>query len=83
MTLIDANQMAEFRSILLQHGIAQQDIDLHEINATDPKSDEVMAQRGTLSVTRLSTHRTHDYAIGDGATWVRDFIAALEAGMFG
>lgn len=83
MTLIEPSEMAEFRSVLLRHGISPGDVELSEMNVSDPKSDEVLAQRATLSVTRLSTRRTHDYAVGDGTTWIRDFAAALERGMFG
>jgi hypothetical protein len=83
MTLIEPWEMAEFRMALLREGIARQDIELSEINMSDPRSDEILAQRGTLTVTRISTGCSHDYAIGDGTTWVRDFACAVESGRFG
>lgn len=55
MTLVDPSEMDEFLAVLLLQGIPPRDIELSEVNASDPRSDEVLAQRGMLSVTRLST----------------------------
>ncbi len=81
-TLIDPDELARFHALLRERGIAPAAFELRQIDSTDPKSDEVLALRGTLSVLRRSTQRSHDYAIGDGSSWVDLFRADLDSGGF-
>jgi hypothetical protein len=82
MELIEPDEMTEFKAILARYGLDSDDFALSEIDTTDPKTDEIFALTGILTVTQKSTGRQKQYPIGDGSTWVADFQRDVIEGYF-
>ncbi|MES2070838.1 MAG: transcriptional regulator [Pseudomonadota bacterium] len=83
MELIEQQEMDEFHGILRSKQLDITDFAFQEIDITDPKSDELYALQGCLTVTRKSNKREKQYVIGDGMSWVTLFKKDLEEGAFG
>lgn len=82
MELIEPDEMTDFRAILARYHLDPGDFALGEIDTTDPKTDEILALTGTLTVTQKSTGRQKQYPIGDGSTWVAEFQRDVSEGYF-
>ncbi|NVE00644.1 transcriptional regulator [Massilia sp. BJB1822] len=82
MELIEPEEMAEFRPLLTTRGLDLADFALEEVDATDPKSDEVAPLQGYLTGRRRSTGQTRQYVTGDGSAWLRLLSEDLGAGTF-
>lgn len=73
MKLIEADDLREFEAMLARQHLAAKDFELSEIDTTDPKTDEIFALAGTLTITRKSSGKQKQYPIGDGSLWVTEF----------
>lgn len=82
MKLIEPDEMAGFEAVLVRYHLDKDDFELKEIDTTDPKTDEIFALTGTLTVTQKSTGRQKQYPIGDGSTWVAEFQRDVVEGQF-
>lgn len=82
MRLIEPEEMNDFRSVLRKFNLSAEDFDLNETDTTDPKTDEIVALTGSVTITRKSTAREKEYAIGDGSTWVSQFRRDVGRGIF-
>jgi len=83
MELIEQDEMNNFQAILRSHHIDIADFSFAEIDTTDPKTDEIYALQGLLTVTRTSSGRWKQYVIGDGTpSWVDLFQKDLDEGAF-
>lgn len=82
MELIEPGERRDFEAALARHNLDVNDFELSEIDTTDPKTDEIFALAGTLTITRKSTGRKGEYPIGDGSSWVAEFQRDLVNGDF-
>ena len=82
MELIEPDEMTEFNAVLARYQLDAADFALSEIDTTDPKTDEILALTGILTVTQKSTDRQKQYPIGDGSTWVAEFQRDVIEGHF-
>jgi len=82
MKLIEPDEKADFHTALHARHLAVDDFELHEIDTTDPKTDEIFALTGFVTVTRKSTGHKRQYPIGDGSHWVEEFRRDLQEGVF-
>lgn len=73
MKLIELDEMEVFREVLHSKNLAFDDFVSFEIDTTDPKTDEIEALRGTLTVTRKSNSAVRQYVIGDRTIWMSQF----------
>ena len=80
MKLIEADDLREFEALLARQHLAAHDFELSEIDTTDPKTDEIFALAGTLTITRKSSWRQKQYPIGDGSLWLAEFQRDLMHG---
>jgi hypothetical protein len=71
-----------FSRRLQRKGLPEGDFDLLETDTTDPKGDENFGLQGYVTITRLSTRVTREYAVGDESDWLQHFKRDLEAGVF-
>jgi hypothetical protein len=83
MELIDTDEHSRFLSMLERHGLATNDFILSEVDTTDPKTDEIFALQGWLSIRRLSNNLQREYLIGDESDWLEHFSRDVHAGAFG
>ena len=83
MPLIEQDEKNDFYAILRRHHFSDADFELQETDTTDPKSDEIYALQGYVTVLRKSTHVSREYPLGDGTAWVAGFQKDLEEGCFG
>ncbi|HWW05404.1 transcriptional regulator [Collimonas sp.] len=83
MKLIEPDEKNDFHAILQAQHLAADDFELHEVDTTDPKTDEIFALSGFVTVSRKSTGRKKQYPIGDGSSWVAEFERDLSSGDFG
>lgn len=83
MELIDTDEHSRFLSMLERHGLPTNDFVLSEVDTTDPKSDEIYALQGWLSIRRLSNNLQREYLIGDESDWLDHFSRDVHAGAFG
>jgi hypothetical protein len=70
MELLEAEDIAEFRKILRRNHFLLSDFSLSATDTTDPKTDEVPALQGELTVRRKSTGQTKQYLISDSTSWL-------------
>ena len=56
---------------------------LHEVDRTDPCSDEFYPFKGEVDICPFSTAQRKEYPAGDRAAWVEAFERDLVAGRFG
>jgi hypothetical protein len=82
MRLIEPDEHKDFLATLERSGLAEGDFDLLETDTTDPKGDENLGLQGYVSITRLSTQVTKEYAISDESDWLEHFKKDLVAGAF-
>lgn len=82
MKLIEPDEKNDFHAILLAQHLAADDFELHEVDTTDPKTDEIFALAGFVTVSRKSTGRKKQYPTGDGSIWVAEFERDLLQGAF-
>ena len=83
MELIEKDDLNNFQMILKSHHIDAADFSLLEIDTTDPKSDEICALQGLLTVTRKSNGKSNQYSISDDTSWLNLFLKDLDEGVFG
>lgn len=82
MKLIEPDEKGDFHAVLRARHLAAGDFELHEIDTTDPKTDEVLGLTGFVTVSRKSSGQKKQYPIGDGSTWVAEFERDLLQGAF-
>ncbi len=82
MELIERDELLDFQEILQRKHLPVADFELREIDTTDPKTDEIFALQGFLTVLRRSNRREKQYPIGDGTAWVSLFQKDLDEGFF-
>jgi hypothetical protein len=82
MKLIEPDEEEDFEALLALHNLNRDDFELSEIDTTDPKTDEIFALMGTLTVARKSTGKEKQYPIGDGSVWVTEFERDIVEGFF-
>ena len=82
MGLIEADEMARYMDVLGLRSVDPLDFELHEVDLTDPGSDELLPQKGYVEVHCRSTDRRREYPIGDATAWVPAFERDLLAGRF-
>ncbi|MBI3285538.1 MAG: transcriptional regulator [Burkholderiales bacterium] len=83
MKLIEREEQKRFDTLLKNRSMSPADFELHEVDLTDPKSDELLPLQGYVEVHRKSTDKTREYPIGDGMSWVRGFQNDLKNHYFG
>lgn len=83
MKLIEPDEKHDFHTVLAKQHLSARDFVLQEMDTTDPKTDEIFALTGFVTVTRKSTDCKKQYPIGDGSTWVSEFQRDLLKGVFG
>lgn len=83
MELIAKNDLNKFKKIVKMHGMDTLDFSFQEIDTTDPKSDEIYAQQGLLTIKRKSNGKSNQYAISDDTSWLDLFSKDLIEGVFG
>ena len=82
MKLIEPGEQKDFHAVLQARHLAADDFELHEVDTTDPKTDEILGLTGFVTVSRKSSGRKTQYPIGDGSTWVAEFERDLMRGAF-
>lgn len=82
MELIEPDEKTEFDAVLARYHLDKDDFELSEVDTTDPKTDEIFALTGTLTVMQRSTARQKQYSIGDGSTWTAEFQRDVVQGYF-
>jgi hypothetical protein len=82
MELIEPDERAKFKALLALHNLTGDDFKLSEIDTTDPKTDEIFALMGTLTVKQKSTGKEKQYPIGDGSVWLTEFERDIIGGFF-
>lgn len=70
MELIEPADMKEFEYILRTNRLLRTDFSLSATDTTDPKTDEVPALQGELTIRRKSTGQTKQYLISDSTSWL-------------
>jgi hypothetical protein len=83
MRLIEADELERFTEILKNRSCSFADFELHDLDMTDPKSDELWPMKGYVEIQRKSKDVIREYAIGDGTSWVSAFEKDLDTGRFG
>lgn len=83
MRLIEPDEMKRYADVLHAGVWDAADFELHEVDVTDPGSDELLPMKGYVNVLRLSVNRRREYPTGDGTAWVDAFERDLLAGRFG
>lgn len=82
MELIEAKEIAEFEEILRRNRLIRADFSLSATDTTDPKTDEIPALQGELTVKRKSTGQTKQYLISDSTSWLDLFRNDIKGGAF-
>ncbi|WP_395398742.1 transcriptional regulator [Pseudoduganella sp. UC29_106] len=82
MELIEAEELAEFEHILRENRLPPNEFSLKATDTTDPKTDEIQALQGELTICRESTGQTKQYVIGDGNSWLMLFRNDVRSGAF-
>jgi hypothetical protein len=82
MELIEAEELAELEHILRRNRLPPNEFSLKATDTTDPKTDEVQALQGELTICRESTGQTRQYVIGDGSPWLKLFRDDVKGGAF-
>lgn len=82
MELLEANDVTEFENILRRHRMPRADFSLSATDITDPKTDEVLALQGELTVRRTSTGQTKQYLLSDATSWLDLFRNDIRGGAF-
>lgn len=82
MSLIEPDEMRRFADVLQAHCLDAKDFDLHEVDTSDPLSDELLPIKGYVEIRCRSTDRCREYPTGDGTAWVQAFERDLFGGRF-
>ncbi|UGQ48825.1 transcriptional regulator [Massilia endophytica] len=82
MELLETDDIAEFQKILRRNRWTLADFSLSATDTTDPKTDEVPALQGELTVRRKSTGQTKQYLISDSTSWLDLFRNDIKGGAF-
>lgn len=82
MELIEKEELAELENILRGHRLTRDEFSLEATDTTDPKTDEVQALQGELTVRRKSTGQARQYPISDGISWLELFRNDIKGGAF-
>lgn len=82
MKLIEPDEMRCYAEVLHAHARNAAEFELHEVDVTDPGSDELLPIKGYVEIRCRSTQRCREYPTGDGAAWVPAFERDLLAGRF-
>lgn len=82
MELIEPADMKEFENILRNNRLLRADFSLSATDTTDPKTDEVPALQGELTIRRKSTGQTKQYLISDSTSWLDLFRNDIKGGAF-
>lgn len=82
MELIEAEELTEFEAILRRHRLTLAEFSLSATDTTDPKTDEVQALQGELTVRRASSGQNRQYLIIDSTSWLERFRHDIESGAF-
>jgi len=82
MELIEAEELAELEHILRRNRLPPNEFSLKATDTTDPKTDEVQALQGELTICRESTGQTRQYVICDGSPWLMLFRNDVRGGAF-
>ncbi|MGW8392711.1 transcriptional regulator [Pseudoduganella sp. HUAS MS19] len=82
MELLEAQDIAEFTKILRRNHLIRADFSLSTTDTTDPKTDEVPALQGELTVRRKSTGQSKQYLISDSTSWLDLFRNDIKGGAF-
>lgn len=82
MQLIETDDVAEFEDILRKNRMARGDFSLSAIDITDPKTDEILALQGELTVRCTSTGQAKQYLISDSTSWLELFRNDIRGGAF-
>ena len=82
MELIEPDERTKFEELLALHNLTKDDFQMSEIDTTDPKTDEIFALKGTLTVKRKYTGKEKQYPIGDGSVWLTEFERDIVDGFF-
>lgn len=83
MKLIEPDEMDDFQAVLRTRQLPADDFELHQVDTTDPKTDEIFGLTGFVTVARKSSGHKQQYPIGDGSSWVTEFERDLLRGVFG
>ncbi|MEM4985936.1 transcriptional regulator [Collimonas sp. H4R21] len=83
MKLIEPDEMDDFQAVLRARHLPADDFELHQVDTTDPKTDEIFGLTGFVTVSRKSSGHKQQYPIGDGSSWVAEFERDLLRGAFG
>lgn len=82
MELIEPSDIKEFEHILRRNRLLRADFSLSATDTTDPKTDEVPALQGELTVRRKSTGQSKQYLISDSTSWLELFRNDIQGGAF-
>lgn len=82
MELIEPDEMVRYGQVLRAWSCDPAGFELHEVDITDPCSDEYLI-KGYVDIRRNSTAQRRQYPTGDGTAWVETFERDLAAGRFG
>lgn len=83
MELIEPDELLRYGQVLSAWSCDPADFELHEVDTTDPCSDELYPFKGYVDILRRSTAQRREYPNGDGTTWVAAFERDLAAKRFG
>lgn len=83
MPLIEQDDKNAFYAILRSSHFSDTDFELKEINAADPKSDEIDPLQGYVAVIRKSTQIAREYPLEYDVAWVVRFKKDLDNEVFG
>lgn len=83
MELIEPDELLRYGQVLSAWSCDPADFELHEVDTTDPCSDELYPFKGYVDIVRCSTAQRREYPTGDVTTWVAAFERDLAAGRFG
>jgi len=83
MELIEPDEMLQYVHVLRAWSCDPADFELHQVDTTDPGSDELCPFKGYVDIRRKSTAQHREYPTGDATAWVASFERDLAAGRFG
>lgn len=82
MSIIAADERADFVAVLHRHHLAESDFTIQESGAPEAV-DEVYPLLGYVTVIRCSTLKEKGYRVGHGTAWTAEFDRDLTRGAFG
>lgn len=82
MELLEADEVIQFERLLRVYGFTPSDFSLDTVDMTDPKTDEIPALQGELTIRCALTGQEKHYLISDSTSWLWHFGADLKKGAF-